>query len=97
MFWDVVLGYLNRRAREAVLRRMRRQSCGLVALRIDEGGDGGCGVSLLAGEDVAVDVERERYGGVAESFGCDAGVGSGREQVRRMCMAQVVQTDARQA
>jgi len=38
------------------------------SLSVDECGDGGCGVGLLAREHVAVDVERERDRRVAEAL-----------------------------
>ena len=66
-------------------------------LPVDQGRDRGCGVGLLAGEDVAVHVEGECDLRVAEALGRDTHVRAGGEEMRRVCVAQVVQTDAGEA
>ena len=64
------------------------------ALSVDEGGDCGCGVGLLAGEYVAVDVECERDGRMAEALGSHADVRAGGEEMRCVRVPQVVQSNA---
>ena len=63
-------------------------------LSIDECRHRGVGVGLLAGEDMAVDVECEGDGRVAETFGGHANVRAGGEEMRRMRVPEVVQANA---
>jgi hypothetical protein len=65
-------------------------------LSVDERSNSSCGIGLLAGEDVAVDVEGECDRCVTEALGRYAHVRAGGEEMRGVRVAQVVQTDARQ-
>ena len=64
--------------------------------RVHERSDGGCRLRLLSRHHVGVGVERERHRGVTETLADDLHVDHGGEELRRVRVPQVVETDARE-